>query len=230
MREKRPGSESPVDPMMFRRDHSPNGTLTTTITSHKNDSKRSFRGILTRSRSSEQRLENERSAADQQNRILAMQAMCQNEDSSESLTPDPDSTWFQSELAPAPLRISNPPSEHNRPYSSDSTTHRAFHHPDHVVHPADRPEHSRRTSAGTNRSRSHSVQAEDYPPLERPTTSESYVSFSYPGRLKSDGIKRTESGGETYWPDGIENEEEKRKRSSRGSDRSMLARDAGRAY
>jgi hypothetical protein len=218
--EKRASSESPVDPMMYSnepRDHSPTNTFTTTLASHhKNDSKRSLRQILTRSRSSEQRLEQERVAAAEHQRVLAMSAMHHNEPSPDEhpttvgrFSPQADPSWWDSDLAPAPLRVSRPPSEEIRPYSSDSNGHRAFHHPDYID-----PNEARRPST---------------------KDSNSSMDFSYPGRLRADGIRRTESGNETYWPDGVELEEEIESRragmgsrSSRGSVR--MARDAGRAF
>jgi hypothetical protein len=223
--EKRPSSESPIDPMMFSarpsyrghdRDNSSTNTYTATLASHhKNDSKRSLRQVLTRSKSSEQRLEQERAAAEQHH-ILTMNALHGDEHRFDSdadrITPEADPTWWDSDLAPTPLRVSRPPSEEHRPYSSDSTTHRAFHHPDYVA-PS-----------------SHHVQQ------DRPRTPESEtLSFSYPGRLRADGIHRTESGTETYWPDGLETDEElERSRAqleSSGSAASRRrARNAGRAY
>jgi hypothetical protein len=225
--EKRPSSESPIDPMMFStrpsfrghdRDNSSANTLTTTLASHhKNDSKRSLRQVLTRSRSSEQRLEEERASAEQQQQqhILTMNAIHSNEhrldNDTDRIDPEADLTWWDSDLAPTPLRVSRPPSEEHRPYSSDSTTHRAFHHPDYVA-------------ASNNHAR-----------LDRPHTPESEtLSFSYPGRLREDGIHRTESGNETYWPDGVEPDEVERSRAqleSSGSAASRRrARNAGRAY
>jgi hypothetical protein len=112
----RSDSESPVDPMMGAH-HSPTNTLTTTITSHKNDSKRSLRQVLARSRSSEHRFtlaEQER----EQQRVLDMQAVRHNKSSPAfveagdaaigRLSPEADPTWWTSDLAPAPLRISRP--------------------------------------------------------------------------------------------------------------------------
>ena len=221
MTEKRSSSESPVDPMMYKDhntlDHSPTNTLTTTITSHKNDSKRSLRQVLTRSRSSEQRASQaarDFAAADEQQRIRSMQAMSPSlpTDSPDGgigrFSPDADPSWWTSDMAPQPLRVSRPPSEEHRPYSSESTRHRSFHHPDHVEANT-HGRHGSNASVGSNKS---------------------YVSFSYPGRLRSDGIRRTESDGETYWPDGIPDESERRpgvgsRRSSAGQ-----ARDAGRAF
>jgi hypothetical protein len=167
--EKGLDSESPIDPMLFSQDHSPSGTLTATLASRRN-----------RSQSPNQ-------VDIEQHHDL------------EALTPESDPAWYTSEFAPTALRISNPPSERNRPYSSDSATHRAFHYPDRAA---------------------QSAESVAYPALQRP-------SDDYPGRL---GIRRTESGGETYWPDGIEGIEEGRKRASRGSVRSREARDAGKAY
>jgi hypothetical protein len=179
---KRPGSESPVDPFLFRQDHSSSGTMTTTLASHKNDSKRSLRNTLTRSESSEQRLTIEQQNHTHHN-VVPLPS------SSEPLGNLPT-------LVPTPAHYSNPPSERNRPYSSDSATHRAFHYPDHVGQQV--------------------VTDEDARP-----------SVEYPGRLDT---KRTESGEETYWPDGMERQEESRPRRSRGSDKARSARDAGRAY
>ncbi|KAF2029602.1 hypothetical protein EK21DRAFT_29935, partial [Setomelanomma holmii] len=51
----RSGSESPIDPMMHNNSNSPTNTLTTTITTQKNDSKRSLRQVLKRTRSEEHR-------------------------------------------------------------------------------------------------------------------------------------------------------------------------------
>jgi hypothetical protein len=124
--EKRLDSESPVDPMLFSQDHSPSDTLTTTLASHRN-----------RSHSRERHLDIK------QDRNL------------EVLTPDSDPAWYTSDLAPTALRVSNPPSERNRPYSSDSATHRGFHYPDHAAQPTD---------------------SDAYPALQRP-------SVDYPGRL-----------------------------------------------
>jgi hypothetical protein len=205
MSEKREGSESPVDPVMFyrnskssrkdnERDPSPGTTL---ASSHNNESRRSVRNTLTRSQSSEHRLSQRHS------HVSALHAL---HNDPEPITP----SALDPVLFPEPLRVSRPPSEEYRPYSSDSNTHRAFHHPN-----IERP----RTS-------------------ERPRTTESEaLSFSYPGRLKADGLRRTESGRDTYWPDGVEVENSRRgvsRRTSGGSGVSgrsgMAARDAGRAY
>jgi hypothetical protein len=224
--QKRVEPESPVDPMMYLNhsntpedDHSPTRTLTTTLVSQQgNNSSRSLRQILTRSHSSEKRLERERVSTEQreyqqQQRILALNALHLT-----SQSPEGDDFYEDPALAPAPLRISRPPSGEHRPYTSDSGTHRAFHHPDYVTHPAEinEPERPSISSSDGN----------------------SAMSFSYPGRLRSDGIKRTESGKEaTYWPDGVEGEEvdwdavrgEMGSRQSTGSKRAT-ARGAGRAY
>ncbi|KAH4178021.1 hypothetical protein HBI26_080170 [Parastagonospora nodorum] len=126
--QKRNGSESPVDPGMYSnelRDHSPTNIITATLASqHKNDSRRSLRQVLTRSHSSNQRLEQERIAATEHQRVLAMSAM---HDGDQSLDDDP--IYHEASLGPASLRISRPPSGEVRPYSSDTTSHRAFHHP-----------------------------------------------------------------------------------------------------
>lgn len=137
--QKRPASESPVDPLMFSRnpnslehdDHSPTTTLTTTISSlHKKDSRRE----------SDQRHPN-------------------TNPTSAHFFPSADPTWRDTHLAPAPLRVSRPPSEEYRPISSDSTTLRAFHRPDDSA-PLGREE-------------------------QRPRTADSQaLSFSYPGRLR----------------------------------------------
>jgi hypothetical protein len=228
MTEKRPVSESPIDPMMHSQypnmpdhDHSPTHTLTTTLVSqHRDDSTRSLRHILTRSRSSEQRLEQERVAAEQkeyqqQQRILALNAL-------HLTSQSPETEDFEDDivLAPAPLRISRPPSGEHRPYTSDSGTHRAFHHPDYVTHPAEVGDYER-------------------PSVSSSDSDDQVLTFSYPGRLRSDGIRRTQSGREiTYWPDGIEQNQDvdwdtrREEVGSRGSNtsRRAMARDAGRAY
>lgn len=124
-------------------------------------------------------------------------------------SPEADPTWWTSDLAPAPLRVSRPPSEEHRPYSSDSGTYRSFHHPDHT---------------GTNALGHERTKSGD---SDKGST-KSYASFSYPGRLKT-GLVRTESGRETYAPDGVGSDEEVEvgKRNSEGS---RKARDAGRAF
>jgi len=218
-------SESPIDPHMHPyHKHSPTNTMTTTITAHGNDSRRSLRDILTRSRSSEQRATQavrEFAAADEQQRLQSMQS--RPADSPEEtigvarFSPDADPTWWSSDLAPRPLRVSRPPSEEIRPYSSDSATHRAFHHPDHV----DQDPYRRSSNASNERAGAS---------ISRPKTSDStgsHLSFSYPGRLRSDGLRRTESRNETYLPDGTEDVDRPGLRN-RGSD--WEARGAGRAY
>jgi hypothetical protein len=196
----RANSESPVDPNIYpHQDNSPTGTLTTTITAHNNESRRSLRNVLTRSRSSEMRASQaarDFAAADEQQRVRSMQAVSPtlptDTDDTTRFSPDPNPSWWTSDLAPQPLRVSRPPSEEHRPYTAESEGHK------------------------------------------RKGSEDSYVSFSYPGRVRSasrgvgDGIKRTESGGETYWPDGVE-ETERRAVSRAGSARSV-AREAGRAY
>lgn len=204
MSEKRQGSESPVDPVMFYRqskslrnndDRAPSPS-TTLASSHNNDARRSRRNTLTRSQSSEQRLSQRRS------HVSALQAL---HNDPEPITP----SALDPVLFPEPLRVSRPPSEEYRPYSSDSSRHQAFHH----------PSYERQSTS------------------ERPRTTESEtLSFSYPGRLKADGLRRTESGRETYWPDGVreENRMGASRRASGGSAMSgksgMAARGAGRAY
>jgi hypothetical protein len=227
MAQKRVEPESPIDPMMYlnqsttpEHDHSPTRTLTTTLVSHQgNNSSRSLRRILTRSHSSEKRSELERVGTEQreyqqQQRVLALNALHQT-----SQSPEGDDLYDDIALAPAPLRISRPPSGEHRPYTSESSTHRAFHHPDYVTHPAELNEPER-----------PSISSSD---------GNSVMSFSYPGRLRSDGIRRTESGREvTYWPDGIEQAEEVDWDAIRGgmgsrestSSRRATARGAGRAY
>lgn len=196
MSQKRHTSESPVDPVMFYRasksfqtdgdrDHSPG----TTLASSHNDSRPSVRNTLPRSHSSEQRLSQRHS------HVSALHAL---QNDPEPITP----SALDPVLFPEPLRVSRPPSEEYRPYSSDSNTHRASHRPGH----------------------------------ERPGTSDSEtLSFSYPGRLKANGLRRTESGRETYFPDGVEERRTGVNRGTSGgsqySGRSgMAARDAGRAY
>lgn len=113
--------------------------------------------------------------------------------------PSPSTEWFDTYLAPAPRHISRPPSQEHRPCTSHSTAsqrHRAA------------PLTPQRSS-------------------DRPRTGESgALSFSYPGRTRSNRLIRTESGDETY---GVGSEEEvRRELGSRGSER--VARGPGRAY
>lgn len=195
--QKRNVSESPVDPGMYSnelRDHSPTNNLTTTLASqHKNESKRSLRQVLIRSHSSDQRLEQERIAATEHQRVLAMSAM--HDDQSPN-----GATYHNSSLAPAPLRISRPPSVEIRPYSSDTTSLRALHHPDVDARP-------------------------------RTRDSRESLDLSYPGRLRADGLRRTESGTDTYWPSGEADEDVDARREGLGSRGSRgVARGAGRAY
>ena len=149
-------SESPIDPdMHIDHDHSPTHTLTTTITSHRNDSRRSLRDVLTRSRSSEQRsaqAAREFAAADEQQRLQSMQARPAESPKEsagvERFSPNADPEWWDIGLAPQPLRAS----EEHRPYSSDST---AFQHSDRVEQD-----------------------------LQLGTADNSYASMNYPGRLE----------------------------------------------
>jgi hypothetical protein len=234
---KRMEPESPIDPMLYyhranmvQHNHSPTHTFATTLASQHNDnSTRSLNHILARSHSSEQSFEQKRLAEQKeyqlQQRILALNALHL------SASPSPDMNDFDDDyddddddaiLAPAPLRISRPPSGEHRPYTSDSTTHRSFHHPNYVAQPIE-------------------VDAVERPSLSSSEGGEIIMSFSYPGRLRSDGIRRTLSGREvTYWPDGIEQGDELDWREgrceveSRASTSSRLARmqarGAGRAY
>lgn len=213
MTEKRSRSESPIDPNMHAHyDHSPTNTLTTTITSHQNDSKRSLRQVLKRSRSSEQRATQaarDFAAADEQQRAQSMQAVFPTlpTDSPNGgigrFSPDADPTWWTSDMAPQPLRVSRPPSAEHRPYGLESDNPHASELRDASAH----QRHGSNASVGSNRS---------------------FVSFSYPGRLRSDGIGRTESVGESGYQDGVEDGE----RPTGGSRRSSVgkARDAGRAF
>lgn len=180
---KRPGSESPIDPMLASSNHnseinhSPTNTLTTTTASslHKKNSRRSEQYTLT------------------------------------THIPSPTTESFDTYLAPAPLRISRPPSQEHRSRPPSQ-------------------EHRPRTANSTASQRHRTIHAVPLTPersSERPRTGESgALSFSYPGRTRSNRLMRMESGDETY---GVESEDEVRRGlGSRGSER--VARGSGRAY
>jgi hypothetical protein len=218
---KRSSSESPVDPVLSNdtpltlNPNTSTHTLTTTITTHHpNDSKRSLRQKLSRRFSSSDKA----TVVDTEPKPLypttGMAPVRRSEDTSPDplgrFSPEADPTWWDSDLAPAPLRVSRPPSEERRPYSSES---RASQHKQGSRH---------RHSASGDSDRS--------------------ANFSLPVRPRSGsggtGIRRTESGGETYFADGVspgdeEGEDVLGRRDGRSWGRgggSGRARDAGRAF
>ena len=165
-------------------------------------------------------------------------------------SPEADPEWWTSDLAPAPLRVSRPPSEideHEPSVQNHDTASVPF-------------RHRSSDATQTHISASGSTHALNYPdyldqdddedcapvvPRNRSQTSlnrrpsdsdkKSFKSFSRPARPKG-GVKRTESGNETYYPDGVNPEVEdigvgnKRHSGNSGTSRRYTARDAGRAF